>query len=270
MKLGTVVPLEGGPDEELRKVAELGLPCCQVVCWQPDMLTEENAEGLRQAARERGVEVVSFWAGYSGEVVWNLVEGPKTIGIVPPEHRERRTEELQRGAEFASRVGVSLVVTHAGFIPENPTDPLYAGAVEALRRVAERCKELGVSFCLETGQETPVTLLRCLRDIGTDNMGVNLDPANLLMYGKANPLDAVDIIGAHIRSLHAKDGEYPTDPYQLGVEKPLGEGRADFPRLIGKLKAMGYSGPVIIEREISGEQQIRDILRAKDILEPLC
>ena len=125
-------------------------------------------------------------------------------------------------------------------------------------------------FCLETGQETPVTLLRCLLDVGTGNMGVNLDPANLLMYGKANPVDAVDVLGAHIKTVHAKDGEYPTDPYKLGVEKPLGEGRVDFPRLIAKLKGIGYGGPLIIEREISGEQQIRDIVRAKEMLEPLC
>ena len=270
LKLGTVVPLAGGPRDELRKVSELGLPVCQVGCWNPKLLTEKNADALREASEEYGVKVASFWAGYSGRLVWDLVEGPTTIGVVPPEQREQRTGELQRGAEFAGWAGIPLVVTHAGFIPESPGDPLYEGTVEALRAVAERCKERGLTFCLETGQETPVTLLRCLRDVGTGNMGVNLDPANLLMYGKGNPVDAVDVLGAHIKTVHAKDGEYPTDPYKLGVEKPLGEGRVDFPRLVAKLKGIGYGGPLIIEREISGEQQIRDIVRAKEMLEALC
>ena len=84
----------------------------------------------------------------------------------------------------------------------------YGWTVEALATVAKRCKELGLAFCFETGQETPVTLLRTMNDIGTGNLGVNLDPANLLMYGKANPTDALDILGRHVKGVHAKDGEY--------------------------------------------------------------
>lgn len=103
-----------------------------------------------------------------------------------------------------------------------------------------------------------------------DNLGVNLDPANLLMYGKANPIDALDILGPYVRGVHAKDGEYPTDPGKLGVEKPLGEGRVNFPVLIPKLKSFGFSGALTIEREISGAQQIVDIKHAIKILEPLC
>ena len=111
--------------------------------------------------------------------------------------------------------------------------------------------------------------MRILEDIGTDNLGINLDPANLLMYGKANPVDALDVLGAYVRGVHAKDGEYPTDGRKLGVEKPLGEGRVDFLRPLAKLKALGYDGALTIEREISGPQQIEDIKRSKRFLEQI-
>jgi sugar phosphate isomerase/epimerase len=135
--------------------------------------------------------------------------------------------------------------------------------------VAKRCKDLGLHFCFETGQETPVTLLRTMTDIGTGNLGINLDPANLLMYGKANPIDALDILGPYVKGVHAKDGEYPTTPGELGVEKPLGQGRVNFPVLVPKLKSFGYTGPLTIEREISGDQQIKDIRHAVQLLTPL-
>ena len=126
-----------------------------------------------------------------------------------------------------------------------------------------------MGFRFETGQETPITLLRTIHDIGTDNLGINLDPANLLMYGKANPVDALDVFGQYVRGVHAKDGEYPTNGRQLGVEKPLGEGRVNFPALLAKLKTLGFCGALTIEREISGPQQIADIQKAKAMLAAL-
>ena len=111
--------------------------------------------------------------------------------------------------------------------------------------------------------------MRIFEDVGTGNLGVNLDPANLLMYGKGNPVDALDVIGKYVRGVHAKDGEYPTDGHRLGVEKALGEGRVNYPAFIKKLKEIGYDGAITIEREISGDQQIADIKAAKTLLEQL-
>jgi sugar phosphate isomerase/epimerase len=116
-----------------------------------------------------------------------------------------------------------------------------------------------MEFWFETGQETPVTLLRLIRAVGTGNLGVNLDPANLVLYGKANPVDSLDVLGPYVRNLHAKDGFYPTDPMELGREVKVGEGAVNWPRLVTRLGEIGFSGEFIIEREISGEQQRRDI-----------
>jgi sugar phosphate isomerase/epimerase len=234
------------------------------------MYTDEMAGKIRSALTEFDVEISSLWTGYTGPCVWNFIDGPNTLGLVPPEHREHRVKELIAGAEFAAKIKASSTSTHAGFIPESPKDPLYAGTIEALTQIAQRCKDLGIDFCFETGQETPVTLLRAMTDIGTGNCGVNLDPANLLMYGKANPVDALDTFGKWVKGVHAKDGDVPTDPMHLGPEVPLGEGKVNFPVFVKKLKDLGYNRDLTIEREISGPKQTEDIKKAIALLSPLC
>ncbi len=269
LKLGVMAPLPHGPEKELKKAHDLGLPSCQVVCWQPELFTEEMAERLITASEKYQVEVTTIWTGVPGPAVWNFIEGPTTIGLVPEAYRAERVEALKAGAAFAERVGVPSITTHCGFIPETPSNPLYSGVLDALREVVEYCGERDIEFWFETGQETPVTLLRVIEDLGYDNLGVNLDPANLLMYGKANPVDALDVFGAYVTGVHAKDGEYPTDGRHLGVEKPLGEGRVNFPVLVPKLKDLGYTGALTIEREISGPKQIKDIKHAIKLLSEL-
>ena len=269
LKLGVMASLPAGPEEELKKAHELGLPTCQVTCWQRELLNAEMAGRLAAASERYGVEVTTIWTGLPGPAVWNFIAGPVTIGLVPPEYRAGRVAALKEGADFAVRVGVPSITTHVGFIPENPNNPLYPGLIDALREVVDHCGGRGITFCFETGQETPVTLLRVIEDLGRDNVGINLDPANLLMYGKANPVDALDVFGRYVCGVHAKDGEYPTNGRQLGVEKPLGEGRVNFPVLVPRLKALGYTGALTIEREISGPQQIADIQRAIAILSGL-
>jgi len=269
IKLGLIVPLREETEEEIRKVHALGFPTCQVSCWNVNLYNRDVARLLRKTADKYGVEITAIWAGLPGRYVWNFIEGPSTIGLVPPETREIRLKALKKASDFTREVGVENIATHVGFIPENPKDPIYISLIEALKNIAKFCAENSQFFLFETGQETPVTLLRTIEDIGAENLGVNLDPANLLMYGKANPVDALDILGKYVRGVHAKDGEYPTNGRELGKEKPLGEGRVNFPALISKLKALGYRGAITIEREISGPQQIADILRAKEILEKL-
>jgi len=247
----------------------MGLSTCQLAHWAPLEVTRELAERTRDAAAAAGVTITLFWCGYSGPVVWDYIDGPATIGLVPPATRALRVHELQRGAEIAHWLGVPDMATHAGFMPLNPKDPDYLGMVDAVRQIAGACAEYGVTFCFETGQETPMVLLRCIQDVALPNLGINLDPANLLMYGNGNPVDALDLFGSYVRGVHAKDGEYPTDGHHLGEEKALGEGRVNFPVLIPKLKSHGYTGALTIEREISGPQQVVDIQRAMALLAPL-
>ena len=178
-------------------------------------------------------------------------------------------EDLKVGSDFAQKLGVSQIATHVGFIPEDPNNEQYPKIIAALREVAEYCAANGQKLLFETGQETPVTLLRAIQDVGTGNLGVNFDPANLILYGKANPVDALGMIGKYVCDVHAKDGCYPTDGKTLGRETSLGEGQVNYSALIRALKDLGYDGAITVEREISGEQQIADILKAKYLLENL-
>lgn len=268
-RLGLIVPLQSDPREEIEKVKNLGFQTCQVSCWDINLYTEEVAEKLKQSVEANKVEITTLWSGFSGKHVWNFTEGPLMIGLVPPDKRKTRLKELKKASKFAEWIGVESLTTHVGFIPEDPNNPVYVSLVDVLKDIVKFLEDRGQSFWFETGQETPVTLLRTFEDVGADNFGVNFDPANLLMYGKANPIDALDILGEYVRDVHAKDGEYPKSGYQLGEEKPLGEGRVNFPVFISKLKELNYSGSLTIEREISGPQQITDIKRGKKYLEEL-
>ncbi len=255
---------------EFKKMKDMGISYCQLQSWYPDLYTDENAKMIVDAAKANDVTIDVFWAGWTGGGrVWNFYEGQETLGIVPLAFRERRIDDLMRGADFASKLGVKKVATHMGYIPENPMSTEYNSFVTAVKILAKYYLNLGCELLFETGQETPVTLLRVIEDVATGNLGINLDPANLIMYGKANPVDALDVFGKYVRSLHAKDGLYPTDSRNLGKEVKVGQGKVNFPRLIEGLHALGFDGVLSIEREISGDQQIKDIQDTKIFLEDL-
>jgi L-ribulose-5-phosphate 3-epimerase len=269
LKLGVMVSLTDSPEESLRRVKSLGFPTCQVSIADPASLDEKMAARLRQAVDQLEIEVTTIWTHCRRGQVWDFLAGPATIGLVPPETRPEALKRLMHGSDFARWVGVPSITTHVGFIPENPGDAQYSPLIAALQEIAVYCQSHDQQFWFETGQETPTTLLRTIEDVGTDNLGVNLDPANLLMYGKANPVDALDVIGRYVRGVHAKDGEYPTNGRALGLEKALGEGRVNFPVLIPRLKSLGYTGAITIEREVRGAAQIAGFEQARRVLEPL-
>lgn len=252
--------------DRFKKAIEMGLDSCQLCIWDEKHYSDEYAEKVRAALNETGFKISALWAGWDGPKEWNFQYGPATIGLVPAAYRNSRLKAMLKASDFAEKIGVNKVVTHVGFIPENPDHPDFAGVVGALRKLCRYMKEKGQYFLFETGQETPVTMLRTIQAIGTDNVGVNFDTANLVLYGKANTLDALDTIGAYVMETHIKDGFYPTDGMSLGKEVVAGEGKANLPAVIKKLGELGYKGTYTIEREISGDQQVADIVRARDLL----
>lgn len=240
-------------------VSQFGLNVCQLIGWNPELCTPEIADNVLRESTRHNVRICAMWGWVAGPGKWNFTEGPVTLGLVPEAYREERVRTLKHWADFAKRIGAPALVTHCGFIPENMTDPHYEGVVAAIREVAQYCESLGLGFWFETGQETPVVLLRTIERVGTSNLGINLDPANLILYGKGNPIDALDVIGSHVRNVHVKDGLYPTNGDLLGQETLVGTGKVQFPAFLAKLRSIGYDGELIIEREISGEQQAQDI-----------
>jgi sugar phosphate isomerase/epimerase len=268
MALGLLIAPFGAPEEKIRRVHELGFTNCFLSLdrylgqFTPALAVQFKEWLDKYEVTATTVEVVG-----PQPLVWNFLKGPATIGLVPRAMRAARIDALKQASDFAKLLGVGQVQTHCGFIPENPDDPLYAETVEAIKTVAAHCKGNGQWFLMETGQETPTTSSRVLRDACMDNLGIGLDTANVILYGKANPVDAAEILGPHVRAIHAKDGLWPTDPSQLGREVLIGQGKVDFKRVFTILKAAGYTGAVTIERETSGPQQIEDVKKEKAYLE---
>jgi L-ribulose-5-phosphate 3-epimerase len=268
MALGLLITPFGAPEATIRRVHDLGFSNCflsldgYINGFKPALAMQFQDLLAKYDVVATTVEVVG-----PGPLEWNFTRGPSTIGLIPASTRPARIDALRQVSDFAKMVGIGQVQTHCGFIPEDPADPLYPGAVDAIRAVAQHCQGNGQYFLMETGQETPTTMSRMIRDVAMPNLAVGLDTANLILYGKANPVDAVDILGPHIRSIHAKDGRWPTNPSELGEEVLIGKGLVDFRAVFTKLHRIGYTGAVTIERETSGPQQIEDVRQEKIYLE---
>ena len=265
-RLGIIIGVAKDPEAAVKRVHDFGVPTCQA---STDDFSDRVYNALKAAAEKYGIEVTAINSSGGPPNDYTFYQGPLTIGVVPRKYRQQRIDNFKRASDFARRLGVPALHTHYGFIPENPNDSEYEGVVAALREVATHIKGNGQMMLYETGQETPITMLRAITDVGIDCQFVNLDCANLILYGKGNPLDALDVLGHLVRGTHAKDGLFPTNPRELGEEVPIGKGKANFPRLIPRLKELGYTGPLTIEREISGPQQFEDIKMERVYLETL-
>lgn len=265
---GIMIPVdkETNFEKKFQEAKAIGIDSCQLSFWDPNLYAEATAKRIQTALQKTGFSVSLLWAGWSGPQHWNFIDGPATLGLVPERYRDIRLNELKKASDFALRLGIKDIATHVGFLPENPTDPAYPPLVDSLRSLCLFLKERGQNFLFETGQETPVTLLRTIERIGTGNVFINFDTANLVLYGKANSADAVTVLGKYIRNTHVKDGRYPTCGDELGVETKVGDGVVDFQKVLSRLKKFGYQGPLTIEREIVGEQQRRDIVSAINYL----
>lgn len=268
MAIGLLVRPAHNPEAVISRVKQMGFSNCFFSL--DDYIgkyTPELADQLNGLLKKYNVVVTTAEVVGPGRLVWDFEDGPSTIGIVPRESRTARIDALKQTSDFARLLGIRQIQTHCGFIPENPKDPLYDEAVMTIQELAKHCARNEQFFLMETGQETPTTMARAIKDVDQPNLGVGLDTANLILYGKANPSDAVDIIGPHVKSIHAKDGKWPTDPMKLGEEVLIGKGLVDFKQVFTKLHKLGYTGAVTIERETEGPQQIEDVKQEKIYLE---
>ena len=273
MRLGVHLWISVGEsiDGAVKSVHDMGLPTCQIGFNRltPDVASPAK---IKNALAKYGVEATAFSEHGPGLRIYDFFRGPETIGIVPPATRQARIRNLKLASDIASQCGIPAVHTLCGFIPENPNDPLYPQAVAAVKDIGGHCKERGQIFLCETATETPITLLRLIEDVGLDNVFVNLDMADLIMWGKGNPVDAMDVIGHRVRGIHAKDGLFPTNTKDHGEEVAMGKGKVDFPLVLQKLKQVGYKGAMTIECEVPGassRQQKMCILESKAFLEDL-
>ncbi|MEA3485506.1 MAG: sugar phosphate isomerase/epimerase family protein [Candidatus Aerophobetes bacterium] len=268
MSIGVVVS-GADPLVAMERVRSLGIPTCQMRVLPEIRWSENRIDLIRKAIQEKRVRITTLICGFKGESYRDIATIKRTVGLLNPSMREERVKKVLLFSDFAEKLGVKVLLSHIGFIPGDRGDPDYKGLVRAVQKIANYCKKNGQSFALETGQEPANALLRFIENVNRPNLGVNFDPANMLLYDIGNPIEALDILGKYVIGVHCKDGKRPERKGELGREYPLGEGDVGIEKFIDRLKEIGYTGPLTIEREIAGEKWIEDILRAKKLLEKL-
>ncbi len=225
-------------------------------------------EALR-AARFTPVTVV---CAYTGEDYADIPTVQRSVGLVPERTRMERVARTKAVADVAKQLGIDSVMCHIGFVPEDRNEPLYAEIRDVARDICDHCAKNGQNFALETGQEPAHVLLGFIEDVARPNLKINFDPANMILYGTGNPIEALDVLAKHVISVHCKDGDWPERdvPGALGKERALGDGSVDVPAFVEKLKQVGYRGLLSIERE-EPDQAVReaDIRKAVELLRKL-
>jgi sugar phosphate isomerase/epimerase len=251
------------PLATIREVKSLGVRCGQMGI-PGEFALEGQADEWAKAMRDEDFTIVTVFCAYIGE---NYADGPtvqRTVGFIPPKTRDERELRTREVSDFAAAIGVKSVACHIGFVPENREDENYQAVLGMVRRICDHAAVHGQTFCLETGQEPADTLLNFLAEVDRKNIGINFDPANMIMYGTGDPIQAIAILAPHTLSIHAKDGVWPVKdvPGALGVEKPLGQGAVGMEQFMAKLKQLGYKGTIHIEREIEDQEQRKADIRA--------
>jgi len=242
---------------------------CQLLCPPKKFFSGPGFKKMLEAFKGSGLKITTLFCCYDGESYADIPTVRETVGFINRKTRGERFEKTLKISDLAKKMGVDVIAAHIGFVPEDPAEVLYKEVLATIRNIAEYCKKNKQLFALETGQEPANVLLRFIQDVGMDNVKVNFDPANMILYGSGNPIEALDVVGKYVVGVHAKDGVWPKEAGKLGEEKILGQGEVNIPNFIAKLKSLGYDGYITIEREISGEEQVRDILKAKELLEGL-
>ncbi len=268
MPIGVVV---SGKDPliSLEKVKSSGIFTCQMSVPSEQWRSKERIKLIKKTAKEKKIEITSLICGFEGESYRDIPTIKRTVGLVNFAMRGKRVLKVFSYSDITAELGVKVIQAHIGFIPEDRNNPDYKGLVLVLQRIADYCKENNQSISLETGQERALVLSKFIEDVNRLNLRVNFDPANMLLYNADDPIKALDILGKYVIGVHCKDGKRPERKGELGKEYPLGEGDVGIEDFIDKLKEIGYRGPLTIEREISGEEQIKDVLKAKKLLEKL-
>jgi sugar phosphate isomerase/epimerase len=220
------------------------------------------------AARASGLTIATLFVGYDGQSYQSMEDIERTVGLAILPLRPHRLRVTLDYSELASGLGVPSLTTHLGFFPKDVGHADYLSLVEDVRTVLDACARRGQTFHLETGQEPAAGLLEFIRRVGRPNLAVNFDPANFLLYGTGDPLAALDALATYVRGVHCKDAISSGVADRLGEEVPLGEGEVDFPAMLARLRAIGFRGPLVIERE-SGPDRLRDILAAREYLNRL-
>ncbi len=270
--IGVFASIDAGLGVGWDVISELKVPTIQLHAPHPDKRNQAAAESFREQLNQKGVRCTAVFGGFEGESYADNPTVVKTVGLVPESTRQARLQEMFDISDFANWLGCDTVAMHIGFIPHDPAADGYEDIVNVTRQLCDHCKQHGQFLHLETGQETAEGLLSFINEVDRDNLKINFDPANMILYGTGEPIEALREVGAHVRSVHCKDGTWSDQPGESwGAEVPLGKGDVGMKNYLSTLKEIGYDGPLTIEREIpqDPERQKAEIGQAIELLTSL-
>lgn len=260
---------EEGLGAGLDAVKELGVKTVHLHAPTVANRTTDKMLEVRNEFAEAGIEITVVFVGFPEDDYTTPETVKSTVGLVPAKLRIERLKETLAIADYARDLGVDAIGMHLGFVPPDPQALAFGEIVETTRKVCDHCASNSQFFHLETGQETAQELAQFIIAVNRPNLAVNFDPANMILYGAGNPLEALEIVGKFVRSVHCKDASYERMPGQHWAEDAsLGMGDVDMGAFLRKLHNLGYEGPLTIEREYSPDQA-GDIQSALELLETL-
>ncbi len=258
--------------DHLAEIKSLGVRCGQLGVPGSMELTDAAAQDWKAALTDQQFTLVTVFAAYNGESYADMPTVERTVGFIPRETRDERIARTKEISHFAAALGVPAIACHVGFVPHDQSDPDYIAVREGVRGICDHAAKHGQNFSLETGQEPAEVLLRFFKDVNRPNLRINFDPANMILYGTGDPIEALKLLAPHVDSVHCKDGDWPPKNVQgaLGSETPLGQGSVGMDRFVQTLKDIKFQGPLNIERETDNqEERIRDIRMAVGLLRKL-
>lgn len=273
MPVGVFASIDAGLGVKLEVVRDLGIKTIQLHTPAKASRTPENAKAFLEKLSEYGITTTVVFLGFEGETYETIARTAETVGFVPEETRPARLQEAREIADFAKLLGVEAIGSHIGFVPHDTASDAYKGMVAAIQEYCDYLKKNGQRLHLETGQEKAENLLAFLHDVDRDNIFINFDPANLILYGMGNPIESLKKVGKYVRSCHCKDAlpTTGTPGVDWGTEVPFGQGKVDAKLFLQTLKEIGYTGPLTIEREIpeEPERQKAEIGQALALIESI-
>jgi L-ribulose-5-phosphate 3-epimerase len=244
--------------ELVQSVGELGLSHVHLALAPLLFLDDKHKHFELGQLRSAGLSLTAGMIAFPGEDYSTLARIRVTGGFVPDETWDLRRQLTLAAGKLAQELGLTLLTTHVGFIP--PSDHAdYPKLIKRIAEVAAGLAEAGITLAMETGQETASELLQFLNDLPVRNVGVNFDPANMILYGSGDPIEAIETLDRHIRHVHIKDAVASENPgMDWGQLTQMGAGQVDFQEMLTALSGIGYSGPLAIEQD-SGRRSLDEI-----------
>lgn len=252
--IGVFTSIDAGLGVKLEVASELKVPTIQLHAPHRSTRTPDQAESFIARLEDLGIELTAVFGGFEGESYADIPTVVETVGLVPEQTRAARLQEMKEISDFARLLGCDVVALHLGFVPHDSSSALYRQVVDVTRDLCDHAAQNDQAVHLETGQETADGLLKFIEDTQRDNLFINFDPANMILYGSGEPIEALKKVGRFVRSVHCKDGLWSDKPGETwGQEVPLGKGQVGMEDYLKTLKEIGYLGPLTIEREIPQE-----------------